>query len=153
MCASSNSVTLKLISRPPARRPAFRVPIRHANLPDRQFCWTGCVWKHPFIYITSDAGVGPGSGFVGVWSSALRLYAASVRSYQHTLRITTQKSERLLVISQFVTQLSSLSAFTDAASLINAILTVAWRISLPWHSFALCGPFRVSLWERSWVSL
>jgi hypothetical protein len=34
--AKSNAVTLKLISRPPAWRPACRVQVRHANLPDRQ---------------------------------------------------------------------------------------------------------------------
>ena len=71
--ASSNAVTLKLISRTPARRPAFRFQVRHANLPDRQFGRTGCVWKSPFIYIASDAGVGPGSGFAGVCASALTL--------------------------------------------------------------------------------
>ena len=31
-----------------ARRPACRVQVRHANLPDRQFGLTGCVWKHLF---------------------------------------------------------------------------------------------------------
>ena len=35
-------------------------------------CLTCCVWKHPFIYIASGAGVGPGSGFAGVGASALR---------------------------------------------------------------------------------
>jgi hypothetical protein len=34
--ANSNAVTLKLKSRPPARRPACRVQVRHASLPDRQ---------------------------------------------------------------------------------------------------------------------
>jgi hypothetical protein len=34
--ANSNAVALKLISRPPARRPACQVQVRHANLPDRQ---------------------------------------------------------------------------------------------------------------------
>jgi hypothetical protein len=34
--ANSNAVTLKLISRPPARNPACRVQVRHASLPDRQ---------------------------------------------------------------------------------------------------------------------
>ena len=34
-CASTNAATLKLISRPPARRPACRVQVRHAYLPDR----------------------------------------------------------------------------------------------------------------------
>jgi hypothetical protein len=34
-CANSNAVILKLISRPPVRRPACRVQVRHANLPDR----------------------------------------------------------------------------------------------------------------------
>jgi hypothetical protein len=33
--ANSNAVTLKLISRPPARHPACRVQVRHASLPDR----------------------------------------------------------------------------------------------------------------------
>ena len=51
------------------RRPGARLvelKDRHANLPDGQFGRTGCVWKHPFIYIASGAGVGPGSGFAGV---------------------------------------------------------------------------------------
>ena len=34
-CASSNAVTVKLVSRSPPRRPACRVQVRHANLPDR----------------------------------------------------------------------------------------------------------------------
>ena len=67
--------TLKLISRTKmfVRRPACRVPVRHANLPGRQLGRTGCVWKHPFIYIASGDGVGPGSGFAGVCANALRL--------------------------------------------------------------------------------
>jgi hypothetical protein len=69
----SNAVILKMISQPPARRPTCRVQVRHANLPDRQFGRTGCVWQHPFIYIAADAGVGPGSGFAGVCASALSL--------------------------------------------------------------------------------
>jgi transposase len=32
---------------------------------------------HPFIYIASGPGVGPGSGFAGVCASALRLYICS----------------------------------------------------------------------------
>jgi hypothetical protein len=34
--ANSNAVALKLISCLPAQRPACRVQVRHANLPDRQ---------------------------------------------------------------------------------------------------------------------
>ena len=96
-------------------------------------------------------------------ASRVRPSAASVRSYQHTLRITTPKSVGLLVISQCMEfwcvcdsvlyQLRSLPAFTDGASVINVILSVAWRIALAWHRFAPCGPFCVSLWGRSRVSL
>ena len=32
------------------------------------------VWKHPFIYVASGAGVGPGSGFAGVCASALTVH-------------------------------------------------------------------------------
>ena len=54
------------------RRPACPVAVRHANLPGRQLGRTGCVWKHPFIYIASGDGVGPDSGFAGVCANALR---------------------------------------------------------------------------------
>ena len=57
-------VQIRVISRTKkmfVRRPACRVPVRHANLPGRQLGRTGCVWKHPFIYIASGVGVGPGS--------------------------------------------------------------------------------------------
>ena len=34
----------------PAAGPACRVPVRHANLPGRQFGRTGCVWKRPYLH-------------------------------------------------------------------------------------------------------
>ena len=81
---------MKLISRPPARRPACRVPVRHANVPDRQFGRTGCVWKHPFVYIASGAGVGPGTGFAGVCmcaSGMVRLGWCGIRMQAEALKL------------------------------------------------------------------
>ena len=79
--SGSDAVILKMINRAPARRPACRIQVRHANLPDRQLGRAGCLWKHPFIYIASDAVVGPGSGFTGVCASALTLRFSAVAKF------------------------------------------------------------------------
>jgi hypothetical protein len=44
--ANSNAVTLKLMSRPPARRRACRVQVQRANLPDRQLGGACADWLH-----------------------------------------------------------------------------------------------------------
>ena len=55
------------------RRPACRVPVRHANLLGRQL---GLRVKAP-IYIASGDGVGPDSGFAGVCANALTVEMVS----------------------------------------------------------------------------
>ena len=88
--------TLKLINRTKkmfVRRPACRVPVRHANLPGRQLGRTGCVWKRPFIYIASGVGVGPVSGFAGVCANALKLSHCQQLSCQQLADVLQAVSE------------------------------------------------------------
>jgi hypothetical protein len=77
-------------------------------------CRTGCVWKHPFIYIASGAGVGPGSGFAGVCASALII--AAVRRCRYD---TQPLSPSIRTANDYSNQIHSYKQFHHKLELVT----------------------------------